>query len=125
MAGRKGQRSGGHNKKSAEDHVADGTFQPCRHENASQSAGGFDRALSVVGTDAAGEMQRLYGIYRKSATAWDNDPTDKEARLSATAALDRFLRIAGEVAREEPPEETSDTKSDGAVTMQDLLDERG
>lgn len=124
MAGRKGQRSGGHNKKAAEEHERDGT-RSCEGD-AAVPAGALDFALGNVDTDAKREMQRLYAIYEQAAECWQNDPTDKDARLSATAAFDRFIRIACEIAREKPKEDAPPPKTDGpAISMADLLNSRG
>ena len=124
MAGRKGQRSGGHNKKSDEDHERDGTRSHV--EESAVAAGALDGVLSSIGTDANCEMQRLYRIYIKAADAWDKDATDKEARLSACSALDRLLRIAYELARESPKDEAQPEPTGGpTLSMADLLRSRG
>ena len=69
-------------------------------------------------------MQQLYRIYKNSAKLWEKDPTDKEARLSATAAIDRIVRIASLLAADKQPEDDTPAKSDG-LTMEDLLRSRG
>ncbi|WP_372897419.1 hypothetical protein [Stieleria sp.] len=120
MAGRKGQRgSGGHNKKTDAEKEMLGTLQACRSTDGGADPAVLDRVLSVVGTDSAGEMRRLYGIYSVSADAWANDPTDKEARLSATAAFDRFLRLVAECTREAPKDDagTSGQNDDAMAAL--------
>jgi len=125
MPGRKGQRSGGHNKKSAEEHQRDGTRS---HEGETNApvAGALDSVMAVVGTDSGSEMDRLYRIYVAAANQWAMDPGDKDSRLSATAAFDRYMRIASELAREKPKEEPPHQPSDGpSLSMADLLKSRG
>ena len=119
MAGRKGQRSGGHNAKTTAQHEADGTSQKCRHgERAdNEPAKGKperpsdlddveqalwdevvtylpDGCVGRVDTTALREMCRWFALYRNAMGLFSSDPLDKDARLAATAAWDRFWRIA-------------------------------
>lgn len=118
MAGRKGQRSGGHNAKTTAQHKADGTFQKCRHAvrldneetegkpvkpadlNQVQNAVWDevvrylpDGCVGRIDTVALREMCRWYDLYANAMSAWECDPLDKDARLAASAAWDRFWRI--------------------------------
>ena len=122
MAGKKGQRSGGHNAKTTEQHLADGTYQKCRHGSRADhpdnqpelgppvKPDGLDPIEAEVWDDVAGHLPdgcvhrgdslalreacRWYYTYRRSMQLLEDDPLDKDARLTATACWDRFWRIA-------------------------------
>lgn len=118
MPGRKGQRSGGHNAKTTAQHKADGTYQPCRHSERADNAAAIgkpekpdwlseqqnaiwdevvdylpDGCVGRADTVVLREMVRIYEIYTLSMALWQQMPIDKDARLAATAAWDRFWRI--------------------------------
>ena len=117
MPGRKGQRSGGHNRKTAEEHAAQGTTQRCRESGYASTEPQDGRPtkpaeldeygrqlwqavdmldgnrVGAIDTTAIAEMCRWYSLYRKLQKLWEDDPCDKEARLGCTAAFDRFKRI--------------------------------
>lgn len=119
MPGRKGQRSGGHNAKTTEQHLADGTYQACRHGDRidNEQAEGTpikpdeldeiesqlwdemvaylpDAVIGRADTMALRELCRWYSLYRNAFAAWQCDPLDKDSRLAASASWDRFWRIA-------------------------------
>lgn len=125
MPGRRGQRgSGGHNKKTAEDHKRDGT-RSHEGETTAPAAGALDSVMGLVGTDSQCEMDRLYRIYVTAASQWASDPQDKDARLSATAAFDRYMRIACELAREKPKDDPPPSAQNVIGSMESLLAARG
>lgn len=121
MAGRKGQRSGGHNAKTTEQHIADGTFQKVRHGKRADNKPAIgkpekppelnevesavwdqmvtylpDGTLGRVDSVALREMCRWYAVYCEAMQLLAADPINKDARLSATACWDRFWRIASD-----------------------------
>ena len=150
MAGRKGQRSGGHNAKTTEQHKADGTYQKCRHEKRVDNAPAkgkpvkpsdlgsvessvWDEVVSFlpetttgrVDTIALREMCQWYGVYRKCIHIMQSDPLDRDARAGATACWDRFWRIAQDfgatpVSRARLQVPTEPQKSPAGSPMEDL-----
>ena len=117
MPGVKGQRSGGHNKKTAEEHLAQGTTQRCRESSYAATVPAEGKLIKPTSLDEYGEelwafverlpsgsaglvdsvplqeMCRWYSLYRRLESAWSDDPLDKEARLGCSAAFDRFKKI--------------------------------
>lgn len=119
MAGKKGQRSGGHNAKTSAEHERDGTYRKHRHENRADKKAAIGKPAKPADLDdieslvwdevasylpdgcvgrgdtmALREMCRWYSVYRNAMAAIECNPLDKDARLSATAYWDRFWRIA-------------------------------
>lgn len=119
MAGRKGQRSGGHNAKTTEQHKIDGTFQKCRHEKRADNlpakgqpekpddlseveelvwsemcnhlpAASIGRADTIMLREAA----RWYGIYFECMRLLRGDPIDKDLMGATDKAWKNFERIA-------------------------------
>ena len=119
MAGRKGQRSGGHNAKTTQQHKTDGTYQPVRHakrvdnkptEGSPRKPRGLSKVASAFWDETVGhlpdgcvgrgdsmalaEMCRWYELYRECMVLLDENPIDRDARAAATAYWDRVWRIA-------------------------------
>jgi P27 family predicted phage terminase small subunit len=70
MPGVKGQRSGGHNKKSAQTHVVQGTFRGDRHADAvaSEPPKGRPSPPKPLEGDALDEWDRMVGRLEQSGT---------------------------------------------------------
>ena len=119
MAGRKGQRSGGHNAKTTAQHEADGTYQPCRHNNRAdvepaKGAPTMPRGLTqdqkklwkevieylppgcvgALDNAALRSLVEMYAIYQNAMRKWKRNVLDKNARFAAKDAFDRFWKIA-------------------------------
>jgi len=123
MAGRKGQRSGGHNKKTDAEKEKLGTLQACRSDAAEPAPGSVVTSLAGLGIDADDVAGRLSSVCESLLGAIEREPTDKEARLSFTAYWDRLYRLAADLAREVPKDEAEQSKpsGDGAASMADLF----
>ncbi|QDV86930.1 hypothetical protein [Stieleria magnilauensis] len=123
MAGRKGQRSGGHNKKTDAEKEMLGTLQACRSDAAEHATGSVVTSLADLGIDAGNVAGRLSSVCETLLAAIEGEPTDKEARLSFTAYWDRLYRLAADLAREAPKDESEQSKpsGDGAPSMADLI----
>lgn len=119
MAGVKGQRSGGHNAKTTAEHIAQGTYQKCRHGDRldNQPADGepikpaglsqyesdvWDEMVGYLPAAAVGladtvmlrEAARWYGIYTRCMELLQADPIDRDLMLSTDKAWKNFDRIA-------------------------------
>lgn len=108
MAGVKGQRSGGHNAKSFEEHQRNGTVQSCRVSGYAGKESHFVSEFQKLCGDVQSDVKTLYEIWKASAKIWESDPANKDARMSATAALDRVVRIVAAIASEKPEEPPPD-----------------
>jgi len=127
MPGRKGQRSGGHNKKDQEQHERDGTRN--RSEDSGVPAGALDSVYAITGNSVNGELRKLQIVkdlaYEKWRASLENGDPDKELRMCYQTASARYDRLACELAREKPKEDLPQTTSDGAtLTMADLVGNR-
>jgi len=123
MAGVKGQRSGGHNRKTAAQHKAEGTYKPSRHGNrvdleVDTAAPVMPRGLEKAGkemwkricqtlpektvTKLDADSLRMYcetwQVYLKLYPIFRDDPLDSKARQSwqaCVATLDKLGRQFG------------------------------
>ena len=119
MAGRKGQRSGGHNAKTTAELQASGTYKPHRHagrvdnvptpgtptmpEGLTKEQESLwsevvdllpDGCVGSLDNAALCSMLEWYGLYRTAMRKLKRDSLNKEARYAAKDAFDRFWRVA-------------------------------
>jgi hypothetical protein len=117
MPGQKG-RSGRKRKPTAQ-HIADGTYQKCRHENRADNVpadgwpekpGGLSpmqeklwddvttclpsQCLGKIDTAGLRDMVRLYGIYCDLISLVEQDPSDSSTVNTMCKVFDRFWKYA-------------------------------